>query len=113
MPIRWGRRLWWAFARKLANTHPTADFQLSTFNSLHQFAADLVQPVGAQLEPLAEAAQHLGLVGHVRGLVGAGDEVRALALSAVVQEAILAQRGALLLQRFGEQSGPEEREVAD
>src|SRR5438270_7486816 len=50
------------------------------------FLADLVQPVGAQLEVLAQAPQHRRLVLERLVLEGAGDVVGTLALLAVVDE---------------------------
>src|SRR5207253_4360629 len=77
------------------------------------FPADLVQTVGAQLELIAQTAQHRGFL--PIGLVGkrAGDVVRTFALLTIVNEMVLDQSRAQALERLGVDAGPEEGVIAD
>src|SRR5262249_12114029 len=76
-------------------------------------ATHLCQSVGAQLEFLAEPAQHGRFGAEIVVLERAGDVIRALALGAVIDEVILAVRRAQFLHRLGIDAGPEERKVTD
>src|SRR5438045_9661017 len=80
---------------------------------LFPLAADLVESKRAQLELAAQPPQYLGLLAVRVVLERAGDVVRALALLAVVDEAVLGQGVAQPFQRLGVDAGPEQREVAD
>src|SRR5438046_2896331 len=67
-------------------------------SDLFPFLADLAEAVGAEFELFAEAAQDGGLVAVRVVFEGAGDEVRAFALIAVIDEVVLAQHRAKPLQ---------------
>src|SRR5262249_36762648 len=80
--------------------HPSSFLfnQLPAVGGLGEFGADAVEAEGAQLKLLAQSAEDRRLLAVRVILERAGDEIRALALGGVVDEAVLRQQGLQLPQ---------------
>src|SRR5258708_4059076 len=81
--------------------------------ALFPLAAYLAQPVGAKLEFAAQTPQHFCLFAVGVVFKSAGNVIRALALSAVIDKAILGQNRTQPFESLGIDARPEQREIAD